>query len=417
MDVMNEREALEMDSTIKHNRKRIPLVVFTGAGASRAEPINMPTMYDFFNEIVDKSNVNEHRLISSQRHISANKYFEYLFKILYGDNNNYDLERVMGVLYQITDIAGSNDSNWQLLLHPDSSLIKDENMKNCLESNWDLLSRDSKRLLYELEDLVRKKYGKFECEKVDEVYAFFFHRILDRLYKPIEMHDSLPVLPIFTTNYDMNLDYFFIPIKKADAYKQQEYRREKALCIDVNFVNGFCSNNNGLIWNQDRYLRDYEEAINNGNKVTVMYHKLHGSLLWEKNEEGHVARGQYINVHEDVRDKLMIVYPSDKKILMEDPYRFCHERLRYYLALADNLTVIGFAFRDPAITQEFSIAMSKNKRLKLQIINKGPRDDLPEEAVDFLNGLRAEDRITYIKDGFGASSPYMMKLIDAWNLQ
>ena len=90
--------------------KRIPFIIFTGAGASRAEPIVLPTMYEFFQQIMD-----EERNPKSSR-ISNKEYFKFIFERIYGDEQDYDLERVMGALYQMTDFMQSD--NWNALIHP-----------------------------------------------------------------------------------------------------------------------------------------------------------------------------------------------------------------------------------------------------------------------------------------------------------
>ena len=379
--------------------KRIPIIVFTGAGASRADPIKLPTMSEFFDAIMD-----DKRIPTSER-ITNKEYFTFIMDTIYKQKTDYDLERVMGALYQMTTFIESD--NWELFLHPSifdnifyainsrveiyknqknfGSYYTKEAIRSSAISTWNERKKDAPILVLELEDLIREKYEIIPFPNIQAVYAPFF----ELLVKMNRATNNAPIIPFFTTNYDMSVDWFFYPRDRNDRQEQLKWRAEH----NLHFVDGFDNQE----WDAQNFNM-IDETENTTNILFVPYHKLHGSLYWE-DVEGTVRRN--FNIAKDVhlRQKLMIVYPSDKGILSRDPYHYSHRVLESYLSRADNLLVVGFSFRDPAIVQTFQDALRYNPGLKIHIILPDKHIGLPEDAVNFIR--MNNNRVTHINQRFG----------------
>jgi hypothetical protein len=240
-------------------------------------------------------------------------------------------------------------------------------------------------LLRALEDTIREKYETISFNNITDVYYPFFEILLDS-YKG-NSKDFASVLPVFTTNYDMSIDWFFWPLDPKDRPSQKKWLDS----YNVQFVDGFINQE----WDSSNFNSIDE---NSKTKIFIPYHKLHGSLYWEK-KEGAIRRNWTTSRDPHQMQELMIVYPSDKKVLTQDPYYFSHKSLDNYLFRTDSLIVIGFSFRDPAIVQAFQHALNYNHGLNIYVVNPTEISELPEEASNFLE--INQDRVQYIKYYFG----------------
>jgi len=372
--------------------KRIPIVVFTGAGASRAEPICLPTMFEFFQQIM-----NENRQPKSAR-ITNKTYFKFIFDAIYGDNDNYDLERIMDALYHMTDFTKSD--NWGVFMHPEiydnvfnavTSRIPSNyyaqiksNIQPSITNTFEKRKKEASTLARELEDLIREKYEDISFENIQKVYAHFFEW-LTIINKTVS---QAPIIPFFTTNYDMSIDWFFYPRYKNERAPQQKWLRTN----NINMIDGFINQE----WDSQNF--DVINEADNAGVIFIPYYKLHGSLYWEE-VAGTLRRNSTIARDPHLQQKLMIIYPSDKKLLTQDPYYFSHRALDSYLARTDNLLIIGFSFRDPAIVQSFQYALNYNRGLSIHIVIPTGDSEIPGEVADFINVNNG--RVKHINKYFG----------------
>ncbi|GGH16717.1 SIR2 family protein [Paenibacillus segetis] len=389
--------------------KRIPIAVFTGAGASRADPISLPTMKEFFQQIMDE----EHYPKSPR--ISDPQYFKFIFDTLYGEDDNYDLERVMGALYELKEFT--NNDCWSLFQHPiiyttmyenlvnkfgsprypnSNSEIGEINLINSLsdsaEKTYQLYKDKAETLIFELEDLIREKYESIPFESIREVYEPLWDFLI-KINTINPSKESAPLIPFFTTNYDMSVDWFFNPENDSDFDIHERW--VNSLKHNIRYIDGFGKRG----WDMKEY-----ENINEGleNTVFVPYFKLHGSLFWEK-RAGKIKMGTNVANDRHAPKDLMLVYPSDKKVLFDDPYRFNHRMLDQYLKRIDNLLIIGFSFRDPALVKSFEIALIDNPELTINIV--GPifkNEDFPEMS-DFINRQENSGRVFHREFYFGSN--------------
>lgn len=387
--------------------KRIPVLVLTGAGASRAVPINLPTMTEFFQQIMSKE-----RLPKSQR-ISDPNYFKFIFDTLYGNEDNYDLERVMGSLY---DLSGFTENDcWKIFQHPKiydeiintitntypnfyngqghpipvgSTTIKN-NIKQNILNTYQVNKDSAKKLIFELEWLIREKYEIIPTDHIRKVYEPLFELLIQNINELGS--DISPVIPFFTTNYDMSIDWFFEPEDDEDSITQELWasKFEKT----ITYIDGFEPKRG---WSVNEYTK-IEKDSDFKNEIFIPYYKLHGSLFWEKRAKK-IRKGTNTANDSFNPRELMIVYPSDKKILYNEPYDFNHRSLNTYLKNTNVVVTIGFSFRDPAIVRSFENALFDNSELIIIVIAPGGFDSSYFPEMDKFLKL---ERVIWIKGYFG----------------
>ena len=383
-------------------KQKIPVAIFTGAGASRAEPIKLPTMTEFFQKIMD-SNKNP-----TTERITDKNYYKFILDSLYGNETNFDLERIMGALYGLKDFT--NNDCWKIFQNPvifdniineistkfngvrklDGNFANLQDMKSQISSatnkTYNKYKSDAEQLIFELEWEIRTNYEDIPNESIRQVYEPLFELLINTISSETDSN----IIPFFTTNYDMSIDWFFEPQLDQDY----EYHNQwlKKFSKEVKFIDGF--DNRG--WSD----REYEQIKDGEGKVYIPYYKLHGSLYWEE-VAGRIKKGT--NVANDPLGprRLMIVYPSDKKILLEQPYYYNQKQLEYYLQRTNNLFIIGFSFRDPGIVKVFESALAYNKDLKIHIVGPAYNKKYLCEMDMFINYNK--DRVNFIEGLFGTT--------------
>lgn len=383
-------------------RQDIPFAIFTGAGASRAEPIKLPTMTEFFQKIMDNN-----RFPTTER-ITDKQYYKFILDSLYGGENNYDLERIMGALYGLKDFT--NNDCWKIFQNPiifdniikeiltkfgavqtiNGTLMNLIEMKPLISSatnkTYEKYKNDAEDLIFQLEWEIRSIYEDIPNQSIREVYEPLF----ELLIKAISSKTDSNIIPFFTTNYDMSVDWFFEPLLDQDYEYQNQWL--KKFSKEVKFIDGFDYRG----WSEN----EYDQMIEGDGKVYIPYYKLHGSLYWEK-IAGRIKMGT--NVANDPLNPrhLMIVYPSDKKELLDQPYYYNQKQLEYYLQRTNNLFIIGFSFRDPGIVKTFESALTYNKDLKIHVIGPEYNKKYLPEMDDFIK--KNKDRVNFIKGLFGTA--------------
>jgi hypothetical protein len=386
------------------SKRRIPVVVFTGAGASRAEPISLPTMTEFFQEIMSKDRV------PITPRVTDSRYFKFIFDTLYGDSNNYDLERIMGALYGLSGFT--DDDCWGVFQNPviydniikgimtefnqirrsrDGGMLSitdaTSNLKNLVKQavseTYDGYKESAKQMIFDMEWLIREKYEDIPNEHIRQVYEPFFTMLIKNVIESGK--EVAPIVPFFTTNYDMSIDWFFEPRHDNDITTQTKW--EQQFKKEITFIDGF--DRRGWTINEYKKINEKNEGA-----VYVPYFKLHGSLFWEK-VAGRVKMGTNVANDPYSPKDLMLVYPSDKKILHEDPYYFNQRNLELYLKRTDTLIIIGFSFRDPAIVSTFNSALLDNEELNIVVVAPDFDVDNFPEMDRFLKQDRAHHIIEY----------------------
>ena len=106
--------------------------------------------------------------------------------------------------------------------------------------------------------------------------------------------------------------------------------------------------------------------------------KLHGSINWTRDANGHVRRGR--NANEDAADEPIVVYPSEQKYLQTQygVYETLIGRFRNRLRIAgvnNCLIVLGYSFNDEHINEAICDAVNANNSNLTVIAFVGPEGD------------------------------------------
>ena len=394
------------------NLNKIPITIFTGAGASSAKNIELPTMKEFFKQIMAEES---HDIINDR--ITGKKlkdFFKYVMDTLYGPrnlDNDYDLERVMGALYDMNNFM-QNDC-WKIFMNPNiASILKNSLgtiykkstsafnstpiqfdptnlLQETLENEFNKNKELAGQLILDLEDIIRDKYDSASEEGIRSVYEPFFELIRTKYKDKNETNPGL--LPFFTTNYDMCIDWFFDPQDPNFSIISDTWLSKDS--VSFKLFDGFMG---GSKWIENKYSNIEAEGEN---IINIVYHKLHGSLYWER-VKGIITKGSNSTRDQKAKPDLVLIYPSDKKILTDEPFAYNHRMLDRYLSRTDKFLIIGFSFRDPMIVQAFDYALKFNPELKAYIINPPVEKGTYKEMDRFLKDWQG--RVEHIETYFGS---------------
>ncbi len=410
-------------SGLEKEGENAPIVLFTGAGASCAEGIELPNMTQFFRAIMNDAHVPSHALISEKDH------FKYIMDHLYPEKTNqtYDLERVLGVLYKVSGTFADDDAfniffdqrlvgelyeslgarglAVRVASNPNGGIGADQVKRFLLDALNEGFSKrkiGSANLLYEMKMLVRQTYSSFNREGAYRVYGPLFKVLIDAVnsYPPVSPKKSLP---IFTTNYDLSIDYVLRPGPTQLDESFHETWLETSDVSPFEFNDGFALNRfkSRIVWSYTEHTHRHSDILN------IPYHKLHGSVLWEEYGDGITKTTDPVPDNKDNPRPFVMIYPSDKSIPDKDPFGYSHRELERYLRSAKLLIVIGFAFRDPGIVDIFKRALRDNNALCVLVIGPEPashevdlRDFLQLDNVEHLKGYFGEPDVS---DAIGVS--------------
>jgi hypothetical protein len=225
---------------------------------------------------------------------------------------------------------------------------------------------------------IREKFRKFIREqfqvrhdmlgKIEDVFTAFFNVLSKHAGPYIGSHKSgrLSYLdwPMFTTNYDLNVETFFE-------------------LHDVDLVTGATQKRNYMILDTSKLFPILPEKPN--------LVKLHGSLNW-------IKVGDEIRIESlpsdarytwDGKEALgeVVLYPIAGKELYRYPFLELFQHLRRQLTLTDTWVVVGYRFNDEVIRNMFLDSFSLRKRLIL--IHPRPEMILDTHLAAIRDGVKA----------------------------
>ncbi len=136
------------------------------------------------------------------------------------------------------------------------------------------------------------------------------------------------------------------------------------------YVDGFRGTNRA--WFE---AETFDEA---GAGIAFRVFKLHGSINWTRDSNGHVRRGR--NANKDAADEPLVVYPSEQKYLQTQfgVYETLIGRFRNRLRIAavnNYLIVLGYSFNDEHINEAICDAINANNSNLTVIAFIGPEQD------------------------------------------
>ncbi len=286
-----------------------PLVVFLGAGASA--PLGMKTTVQFIE------------WVKSLPEIDYSLMTQIIHEVKPSDEvgKKVDIEAVLDYLEKLIDAREAYEKLLDIHL---TSVDKFDKI---------IKLRDR------IQDLVIAHYSEIDASK-----AF-------RHYRPLLQGLPIPILPIFTTNYDLS-------IEKAYEHSKAQLR--------LRLIDGFERTRVTIPrWSETSYKHYKPRA----KSKDIILFKLHGSVDWHRTLNGEIQR---IEAHQRNPGilKTVVAYPSrTKKEIHEEPFRTNYDYLLACLAHAKVCLVIGFSFRDQEIVEHFREAAGINSDLRVEVVD------------------------------------------------
>ena len=315
------------------------ILVFVGAGGSAAvDPEQYPTTIEFFNRL--PNNITRNSLFSL-----VHEFLEFQ-----KDEQTIDIEEILWTLDELRDYCKASLNTETI-----SGWIMEENRIHRVRANVPDLS-------YLLDGMRHLRDTQIENLKQRiNILVYDFYATIpsdDMLSDWIRLFQGLtePELPIeiFTTNYDRVL--------------------EKAIGVGkINVETGRKSDDVQPIQDMTVWNNPGRPLPRKRGRLT----KLHGSVDWQRNNEGIIIRtGSALENEEH-----LILYPGYKGEPVEEPFVQFHEHLQAVVQQASAAIFIGYAFRDAYINAILSELPSDIPKF---VINRD--DSLPD--FSFLDGCR-----------------------------
>jgi len=194
-------------------------------------------------------------------------------------------------------------------------------------------------------DFVAKRY-RFPKEQYADVVTSLYGQLLEAIWSAT-YHN---VLPIFTTNYDLAVESFWLA--QRDQYE---------------LVRGFEAPGTSE-WDAIRLHAILPSPL----KRTIVLMKLHGSTGWMLNDaSGHqeiVALPLSVQELLDFVQQHAIVAPMRNKAPDRDPYLTYFAYLEECAANAEGLIVLGYAFNELGVRNAIRTGLSRRQGLPLHVL-------------------------------------------------
>ena len=195
---------------------------------------------------------------------------------------------------------------------------------------------------------------------------------------------SEPRVQLFTTNYDTLFE---------------QAAQEGGYAVIDGFSFTFPRTFSGRYFDYDIVQRERTRLKDEESFVSKVFHlyKMHGSLTWEKTEQGIV---QQVNSTESP----LIVYPASDKYesSYEQPYFEMMSRFQQALRRENTLLiVVGFGFRDKHIQNVILEAVNQNPSFQLVIVNYNGNETIDrEELKEYFDGNEVKRNVSIVFDTF-----------------
>ena len=195
---------------------------------------------------------------------------------------------------------------------------------------------------------------------------------------------SEPRVQLFTTNYDTLFE---------------QAAQEGGYAVIDGFSFTFPRTFSGRYFDYDIVQRERTRLKDEESFVSKVFHlyKMHGSLTWEKTEQGIV---QQVNSTESP----LIVYPASDKYesSYEQPYFEMMSRFQQALRKENTLLIVlGFGFRDKHIQNVILEAVNQNPSFLLVIVNYNAGGSINrEELKEYFDGNVVKRNVSIVFDTF-----------------
>lgn len=221
----------------------------------------------------------------------------------------------------------------------------------------------------------------------------FPHKIL--LEKLLQRKQTNPRVKVFTLNYDLLFEYAANEVN--------------AIVVD-GFSFTFPRTFSGRFFDYDIVQREGSKLKEEDNFIQRVFHlhKLHGSLNWERNNEGKVE------IKENPEKPLMI-YPRDAKYedSYEQPYFEMMARFQRNLRLNNDtvLICIGYSFNDKHINAAIEEALNQNPGFRLAVFDPGFENEGVSSSLKEIKKAALEsERILLASETFTDFAKYFPEI-------
>lgn len=221
----------------------------------------------------------------------------------------------------------------------------------------------------------------------------FPHKVF--LEKLLQRKQTSPRVKVFTLNYDLLFEYAATEVN--------------AIVIDgFSFVTPRTFS--GRFFDYDIVQREGSKLKEEDNFIQRVFHlhKLHGSLDWERNNEGNVE------IKEKPKKPLMI-YPREAKYedSYEQPFFEMMARFQRNLRLNNDtiLICVGYSFNDKHINAAIEEALNQNPGFRLAVINPGFDNDNVSISLKEIRKVALEsERILLASETFTDFTKYFPEI-------
>jgi hypothetical protein len=355
-----------------------PISILLGAGASGA--FSLPTMFNFLNSAYGdafistitecppyKMNANDIKSVANNR-VAMLKRLLHTVALNTG-RLSYDLEDIFQFIHNTRVLYGDAEAvqslfwmfrvcnegqSWNLTTYQEQA----KQHKTALET-W--LS-DFQETIDELRSLMYKRFLITPAQKPILAKAQHSYSIIKKLF----VNSNATV---FTTNFDTVFEAL---------------QRSKGLAW--NLVDGTGSQRNPPF--------SFEQYLQHKNTPSLFLFKLHGSVTWQRNEDGTIDDcfpmvPEAVALLEPVISKLPTGYP------FEDMYRI------FSSVIQENkiFVAIGFSFRDDTIRKLVMERLASSLPFHLVIL--APEEKNVHGADKYLKELETSEKVTRIRGYFG----------------
>lgn len=247
---------------------------------------------------------------------------------------------------------------------------------------------------YKLSEIRKEifKLIKTNCS-IKKPDGFFPHELF--LKKLLQRKQTSPRIKVFTLNYDLLFEYAATEVN--------------AVVID-GFSFTIPRTFSGRFFDYDIVQREGSKLHEEDNFIQRVFHlhKLHGSLNWERTEDGKIRISHN-------PDAPLMVYPREAKYedSYEQPFFEMMARFQRSLRLSNDtlLVCIGYSFNDKHINAAIEEALNQNPGFRLAVIDPGfssvsaatPLQEIKNTALD-------SERILMVSETFSEFSRHFPEI-------
>lgn len=189
-------------------------------------------------------------------------------------------------------------------------------------------------------------------------------------------------------NYYENFEKF----QKEITYPIRIFSLNYDLCLEKNIK---CKIETGFgqdqTWDGNRFSQSEDDE-----ETAIYLYKLHGSIDWERREDGTLINSSQQNIKSD------IIFGTNMKLQAIDPYLFYLYEFRRYALSSRLIVVIGYSFNDNHINDLIRQALNNDHSRKLIVVEPVGTNDELNELKRIKQKLQIEEEGVILFENMGA---------------